>query len=67
MTENGWESHRPSINGTQQSSLRGVCAELHKQVEAFLQEDVETAILQSVQKRCRHSLSIISEAVNRYP
>ena len=47
--------------------LRTLCADLHTKIEAFLQEDVKTEILKNVQTQCRHSLSIISEALEKYP
>ena len=47
--------------------LRALCTDLHSQIEAFLQEDVETEVLRNVQKQCRHSLRIIQEALDRYP
>jgi len=47
--------------------LRTLCAQLHAQVTAFLQEDVETEMLKNVQAQCRNSLNIISEAIERYP
>lgn len=55
------------INQGDSIPLRILCANLHAKVEAFLQEDVETEILRSVQAQCRHSLGIISEALERYP
>lgn len=57
----------PLTNGSSSVSLDDVCAQLHQQVQSFLQEDVETEILRSVQKQCRHSLVIIHEAIKDYP
>ena len=70
MTEPSSEPKTPStkiVNGNSSAPLRDLCAELHKEVEAFLQEDVKTETLKSAQRQCRHSLDIISEAIERYP
>ena len=47
--------------------LRILCAQLHEQIEAFLQEDIQEERLKAVQAQCRHSLDIIQEALDRYP
>ncbi|KAK3174260.1 hypothetical protein OEA41_001504 [Lepraria neglecta] len=65
LSTNG-QTEQP-INQGDSTPLRTLCADLHAKVEAFLQEDVETEILRSVQAQCRHSLGIISEALERYP
>ncbi|KAL2044311.1 hypothetical protein N7G274_003016 [Stereocaulon virgatum] len=72
MPETGAETSvngqtQPPINHEDSTPLRTLCAELHAKVEAFVQEDVETETLKNVQTQCRHSLSIISEALERYP
>ena len=48
------------------SSIRALCSELHVKVEAFLQEDVKTKTLRSVQAQTRKSLAIIQEALDKY-
>ncbi|KAI4167757.1 MAG: hypothetical protein LQ343_006952 [Gyalolechia ehrenbergii] len=48
------------------TSLRSLCATLHAQITAFLQEDVPTERLKAVQTRTRKSLAIIQEALDRY-
>lgn len=47
--------------------LRALCAKLHSQIEAFLDENVKSARLQAVQAQTRRSLQIIQEALDRYP
>lgn len=54
-----------ALNGDS-SSLRALCSEIHAQVEAFLQEDVETERLRSVQAQTRNSLAVIQEALDNY-
>lgn len=53
-------------NGTP-SPLRTLCAEVHEKVFAFLQQKAETELLMSVQAQCRNTISIISNALERYP
>ncbi|MCJ1451580.1 3'-phosphoadenosine 5'-phosphosulfate sulfotransferase [Mycoblastus sanguinarius] len=57
---------QPMSNGDS-TPLRTLCAQLHEQITAFLQEDVQTEMLKNVQAQTRHSLGIISEALERYP
>ncbi|KAL9126423.1 MAG: hypothetical protein Q9217_004515 [Psora testacea] len=74
MTEDGSASdigcsdkaQRQALNG-EAHPLRTLCTELHKKIEAFLQEDIEEERLKAVQAQCRHSLSIIQEALDKYP
>ena len=47
--------------------LRTLCAQLHSQVMAFLDEHFKSANLQAVQAQTRRSLQIIQEALDRYP
>ncbi|KAL8742031.1 MAG: hypothetical protein Q9190_005425, partial [Brigantiaea leucoxantha] len=47
-------------------ALRSLCATLHAQITAFLQEDVPTERLRNVQAQTRNSLTIIQNALNRY-
>ena len=54
-----------TLNGDS-SSLRALCSELHAQVDAFLQEDVKTERLSSVQAQTRKSLAVIQEALDTY-
>lgn len=54
-----------TLNGDP-SFLRAFCSELHAKVEAFLQEDVKTERLRSVQAQTRKSLAIIQEALDKY-
>lgn len=61
-TEN--QQHIPSDDEI--SSLRDLCAKLHLQVTAFLQENVETERLKAVQAQVRHSLAVIQEAFDTY-
>lgn len=83
MTETGVSANapiqqHPPTNGSDNGSgsgygngdstpLRTLCADLHTRITAFLDEDVPTERLRNVQAQCRHSLSIISEALERYP
>ena len=53
-------------NGNSSASLRSLCATLHAQITAFLQEDVQTERLKGVQAQTRKSLGIIQEALDRY-
>lgn len=50
----------------QLSSLQAICADLHAQIAAFLQEDVPTERLKTVQTQTRISLGIIQEALKRF-
>lgn len=59
-------SQLPTSNGAP-SPLRTLCAELHEQVMAFLQEDVQTETLRNVQCQCWHTITIISDALENYP
>lgn len=47
--------------------LRALCAQLHSQVVAFLDENFKSAHLQAVQAQTRRSLQIIQEALDKYP
>ena len=47
--------------------LRALCAKLHSQIQAFLDENFKCARLQAVQAQTRRSLQIIQEALDRYP
>ncbi|KAI4231958.1 MAG: hypothetical protein LQ349_005271 [Xanthoria aureola] len=62
---------QPSLqNGDSDSdsdSLRSLCASLHSQITAFLQEDVPTETLRAVQAQTKKSLAIIQQALDRYP
>ncbi|KAL8866716.1 MAG: hypothetical protein Q9174_006130 [Haloplaca sp. 1 TL-2023] len=49
------------------TSLRSLCATLHAQIAAFLQEDVPTETLRNVQAQTKNSLEIIQKALDRYP
>lgn len=58
----------PLQNGDSDSdSLRSLCASLHSQITAFLQEDVPTETLRAVQAQTKKSLAIIQQALDRYP
>lgn len=57
---------QPTVNGTL-SPLRALCSELHEKVFTFLQQKAETEILKNVQAQCRHTISIIHDAIERYP
>lgn len=61
------ERSQSSTGNDDSTPLRRLCADLHAQVTAFLQEDVPTERLKNVQAQCQNSLSIISEAMKRYP
>ncbi|MCJ1230736.1 hypothetical protein MMC12_007410 [Toensbergia leucococca] len=58
-------SHHQPANGS--DSLRALCSTLHAQITAFLHEDVQTETLRRVQAQTRTSLSVIQEALTRYP
>lgn len=47
--------------------LQALCARLHSQVVAFLDENFKSTNLQAVQAQTRRSLQIIQEALDRYP
>lgn len=47
--------------------LRALCAKLHSQITAFLDEKVQNVRLQAAQAQTRRSLQIIQEALDRYP
>ena len=70
-TENGLpaqdENHfQPTDHGAP-SPLRTLCEELHKKVFAFLEEDVKEELLQNVQGQCLRTITIISDALEKYP
>lgn len=48
------------------SSIRALSADLHAQVTASLEEDVQTERLKAVQTQGRNSLTTIQEALDRY-
>ena len=54
-------------NGDNSHPLRALCARLHSQIKAFLEENTKNARLQAVQAQTRRSLQIIQEALDRYP
>ena len=56
----------PLQNGSS-DSLLSLCTSLHSQITAFLQEDVQTGTLRAVQAQAKKSLTIIHEALDRYP
>ncbi|KAL8861773.1 MAG: hypothetical protein Q9178_001974 [Gyalolechia marmorata] len=56
----------PLQNGSS-DSLLSLCTSLHSQITAFLQEDVQTGTLRAVQAQAKKSLTIIREALHRYP
>ncbi|MCJ1252247.1 3'-phosphoadenosine 5'-phosphosulfate sulfotransferase [Lignoscripta atroalba] len=58
------QPHAQQANG--QHSLRALCSKLNAQVEAFLQEDVQTERLKRVQDQTRISIHVIQEALKRY-
>ncbi|KAL8854365.1 MAG: hypothetical protein Q9221_000852 [Calogaya cf. arnoldii] len=58
-------AHAPLQNGDS-DSLRSLCTNLHSQITAFLQEDVETETLRAVQAQTKKSLAIIQQALDRY-
>jgi len=60
------ENQQPIPSNDDNSALRDLCAQLHSQVTAFLQEDVKTERLKAAQARTRHSLAVIQEALDRY-
>lgn len=47
-------------------TLSSLCAELHARVSAFLAEEALNDRLKKVQEQTRISMSVISEALNRY-
>ncbi|KAI4165547.1 MAG: hypothetical protein LQ342_000960 [Letrouitia transgressa] len=53
-------------NGEEPSALRSLCATLHAQILAFLQEEAPTERLRNVQSQSRKSLLIIQRALDRY-
>ncbi|KAL9597661.1 MAG: hypothetical protein Q9219_004988 [cf. Caloplaca sp. 3 TL-2023] len=55
-----------SLQNGDSASLRSLCASLHAQITAFLQEDVSTERLRAVQAQTRKSLQIVQEALDRY-
>ncbi|KAL8732525.1 MAG: hypothetical protein Q9166_002739 [cf. Caloplaca sp. 2 TL-2023] len=55
-----------SLPNGDSKSLRSLCATLHTQINAFLQEDVPAETLRAVQVQTRKSLAIIQEALDRY-
>lgn len=73
MTENGLSSfttgssYMQSNGSADAESLHTLCKRLHSQVEAFLAEDFKEEIFRNTQRQCRHSLSIIHEALEKYP
>ncbi|KAI9679410.1 MAG: 3'-phosphoadenosine 5'-phosphosulfate sulfotransferase [Caeruleum heppii] len=67
--------HQPSINGerdrdsgtdSDSASLRRLCADWHRRLDAFLNEDLADERLQTVQKQTRISLAVIKDALQRY-
>ncbi len=60
------ENQQPPTPHGHNSELRELCSNLHSQVTAFLQKDVETERLQAVQAQTRHSLAVIQEALDKY-
>ncbi|KAL8840663.1 MAG: hypothetical protein Q9176_003776 [Flavoplaca citrina] len=56
----------PLQNGDS-DSLRSLCARLHSQITAFLQEDVQAETLRAVQAQTKKSLAIIQRASDQYP
>ena len=56
----------PLQNGDS-DSLHSLCARLHSQITAFLQEDVQTETLRAVQAQTKKSLAIIQRALDQYP
>jgi len=60
------ENQQPTPSNHDNSALRRLCAQLHSQVTAFLEEDVKTERLKSAQAQTRRSLAVIQEALDRY-
>ncbi|KAL8932690.1 MAG: hypothetical protein Q9216_006727, partial [Gyalolechia sp. 2 TL-2023] len=65
-TANNQTPTAQALQNGDSTSLRSLCATLHAQITAFLQEDVPTERLKAVQAQTRKSLAIIQEALNRY-
>jgi len=61
------EDHfQPTDNGAP-SPLRTLCEELHDKVFKFLESEAPTETLKNVQGQCWHTITIISDALTKYP
>ena len=67
---NGTASTRDPNGGveaiTTTPTLRQVCLELQAKVDAFLAEDVDTALLKGLQLQVKEAIGVVDEALERY-
>lgn len=59
-------SHSQAIAQIENTSLHILCLDIRKQIDGFLSEVIDDAILRRVQTRTRASLAVIEEALQRY-
>lgn len=61
------EDHFQPTDDGAPSPLRTLCKELHEKVFAFLEEEPPTEVLRNVQGQCIRTITIISDALTKYP
>lgn len=61
------ENHFQPIDDGTPSPLRTLCSELHEKVFSFLEKEAETETLTDVQGQCWRTITIISDALEKYP
>ena len=61
------ENHFQPTDDGAPSPLRTLCQELNKKVLDFLESKPEEEILRNVQGQCWRTMTIISDALEKYP